>query len=402
MTLTPGHRNAGSPQDDLANRPTIVLPGQRGRRGMRRPAIRRAPLIVVAVANTAWAAVFSLLPVLLTVIAVTRIGSASPDVPATIRFGLATWLLAHGVPLVIGGTPLSLVPLAISGVAFWRLGVAGWRTVRATGSPIGLVTVVNGTIYGLFGLSAAVLADGAAVSVPILRATLTLAVFAAVAALVGASAGDGLARRWWRRAPKIIRLGVRVGAIAVLLELAIGAIGSGIAIAVGGGDAAQMVHDYHAGFAGQAGIVAICLVYAPNVSVWASSYLAGPSFTLGAVPALPIFAGLPPHGLSGAAQMLLLTPVLAGFVAGLWMARRLRTGWSLPRLVMIGLMAGPVAAAGLILAGTAAAGAVGSKLLAHTGEVGWQFPVVCGIGIGVGAVLGTLTNGLIRRPPASP
>ncbi len=144
MTLTPDHRSAGYAADDLANRPTVVLPGQRGRGGLRRPPGRHAPLVVVALANTTWAAVISLLPVLVTIVAVTRIGSGSPGVVPTLRFGFAAWLLAHGVPLSLGGTPLSLVPLAITGLAFWRVAIAGRNTIRAAGSPPVLVAVVIG------------------------------------------------------------------------------------------------------------------------------------------------------------------------------------------------------------------------------------------------------------------
>ena len=105
-----------------------------------------------------------------------------------------------------------------------------------------------------------------------------------------------------------------------------------------------MLRNYHAGVGGQAGIVLICLVYAPNVAVWASAYLAGPGFTLAGVPQLPVFAGLPSHPVNGAAQVLLATPVLAGRVAGIVMVRRpggvgLR-GWRLTGAAALG---GPVA-----------------------------------------------------------
>src|SRR5204863_96809 len=77
-------------------------------------------------------------------------------------------------------------------------------------------------------------------------------------------------------------------------------------LALAAGSASQMVRDYHTGVVGQSGLVAVSLVYAPNVAVWAASYLVGPGFVLGVgtkvsagavvlgpVPALPILAAVP-------------------------------------------------------------------------------------------------------------
>jgi hypothetical protein len=222
-----------------------------------------------------------------------------------------------------------------------------------------------------------------------------------------------------------MRAGVRTGVVATLFILAAGALAAGMAVAFAGSSATAIVHDYHAGVAGQAGIVVVCLVYAPNVAVWAAAYLAGPSFTLAGVPQLPVFAGLPDHPVAGAGQLLIATPVLAGCAAGAFLARRRdaersgtgRRGVSRGgpdrmgstgsggdrireeghlaglRLAAAAALAGPVATVALLIAGRAAAGSLGSTLLAHTGDVGWQFPIVCGIGVAFGACVGA---GVVR------
>jgi hypothetical protein len=93
--------------------------------------------------------------------------------------------------------------------------------------------------------------------------------------------------------------------------------------------------------------------------------------------------------------------VVVGALAGFAVARRLRGGWPVSRLALVGLAAGPIAAAVLALAGSSAAGALGSELLAHIGDVGWQYPVVCGLGIGAGAMIGALASVLVRRDARS-
>jgi Family of unknown function (DUF6350) len=411
MTLTPDDMGTGSVHDDLANRPTVVLPGPRGSRPEATPHVRpharlrplppragkRAPLVVVAVANTLWSIAASLLPVLAIVAAVTLIADSKPGFTPTIRHALAGWLLAHGVPIALGGFPVALVPLAISAFAFWRVALAGRSTARASRAHVGLVAGTIAIGYGIAGVVAAGLANDRSVSVSVPRAALTLAAFGGIGSLIGASAGVGLVWHWWRRLPAIIQAGVRTGTVAAVLVLAAGALATGIATAVAGSTASQMLHGYNSGFIGKAGIVLLCLAYAPNVSVWASAYLTGTGFTLAGVPQVPIFAGLPSHPANGAAQLLLLMPVAAGVVAGILVARRMRRPQALWRLAVAGLCAGPAAAIGLWIAGDVAAGSLGSKLLAHTGDVGWQFSIVAGLGITVGALLGTLTFGWFRK-----
>ncbi len=107
-------------------------------------------------------------------------------------------------------------------------------------------------------------------------------------------------------------------------------------MATGGGDAADMIGAYRTGVAGQAGITLVSLAYAPNAGVWSASYLLGPGFavgtdtavrtsevSVGALPAVPLLAGLPRGPVDGLGAALLAVPVLAGMAAGWLLARRL-------------------------------------------------------------------------------
>ncbi|MFC5945384.1 DUF6350 family protein, partial [Micromonospora harpali] len=133
-----------------------------------------------------------------------------------------------------------------------------------------------------------------------------------------------------------LRDGVRTGLVAGLLLLGAVAGAAGLAVATGGGDAADMIGAYRTGVAGQAGITLVSLAYAPNATIWSVSYLLGPGFavgvdtavrtsevSVGALPAVPLLAGLPSGPVDGYGAGLLAVPVLAGMAAWWLLARRL-------------------------------------------------------------------------------
>ena len=286
---------------------------------------------VAAGVNALWAAAWSLVPILVTVAVVTLVGSPRPPVTTTLRYGMAAWLLGHGVPLRLDGQPITLVPLAVTALAIWRCVRAGRNTTRALGvrrarsvRPAVVVAASVAIPYGLLGAAAAALVRGRGLEVSILRAGLTLGGLALVAAFFGAWPRSGFARRLRARIPYAVRDGVRTAIVSVSFLLAAGAIAVGVQIAVAGATATSILRNMHLGFAGDLGIVLVCLAYAPNLAVWASAYLAGPGFTLGQVPELPVFAGLPDRAITGVGQILLATPVIAGLVAGVLLARRSR------------------------------------------------------------------------------
>jgi hypothetical protein len=390
---------------------------------------------VAAAVATAWAAVLSYLPVAV-VLGFAQLTEDGGAVAGAARVGLAGWLLGHGVPLDTDAGPLHLPPLALAIFAGWRVARAGVHTSRAIGarhrgSPRQTFAIAGtvGIGYGLLGTLAALIVTASGQAVSPLRAGLTLTAFGAVAALVGALPISGTLGLLARRTPAVLRDGLRTGLVAALLLLGAGAGAAGLAVAIGGGEASDMLGAYRTGVTGQAGITLVSAAYAPNASVWAACYLLGPGFaigtdttvrttevSLGALPAVPLLAGLPhgPVGDLGAA--LLAVPVVAGLAAGWLLARRsLRVaglpptagpargpGRGRPAVRWLPLLAaaavgGPVAGAVVGLAALASGGSLGGGRLAEVGPVGWQVAAVATVVVAVGAVIGAAATRAFAR-----
>jgi hypothetical protein len=410
--------------DDLAHRETVHLPAQRGRP----PGRGRAPMAVAVGFATLWAALLSYLPVAL-VMGLARSMEGAGGLVGSARVGLGAWLLGHGVPLGTSVGPVALAPLLLTLLAAWRLSRAGVHVTRAigargNGSPKAAATVAAavGVAYGLLGALAAVAVDGPGMTVSAPRAGLTFAVLGALAASVGALRSTGAVAVLARRLPQPVRHGARTGLVAALLVLAAGAGFTGLSVAIGGGQAAEMIGAYRTGVAGQAGITLVSLAYGANAAVWASAYLLGPGFLLGAgttvsltevvlgpLPTVPLLAGLPegPVGATGAG--LLAFPVLAGMAAGWMLTRRLvrarqssaRTtagrppvpvgpGW--PELLGAAALAGPVAGLLLGVLALAAGGSLGAGRLAQIGPVPWQVAAVATAVVSVSALIGAAAS----------
>ena len=401
---------AGTP-DAIASRRRPRTSGGASRAG--HPARRRAPVLVAALVTTVWGALLSYATVVAMVALMTEVGGGGAPARVVFRFGTAGWLLAHGVSITYAGGELGLAPLALSALAAWRIVRAGVHTARAIGArhaprrtPIAVFSVA--VVYGGLGALAAYAASAPDLHISVPRAGLTLGVFGLVAGGAGAGTESGLGRRAAAALPLPVRDGLRTGVVAALVVLGAGAATAGIAIAVAGGDAADMLAAYHTGFAGQAGLTALCLAYAPDLATWAAAYLIGPGFAvgtgtvvsaarvqLGALPAVPVLVGLPASAAGGLGVLLLGVPLAGGMAAGWLLARdRMRRAadrtvpaptW--PGLLGAAALAGPVAGLALGLLAWASAGPLGSDRLAVTGPVGWQVGLVAAGVVALGALI---------------
>jgi hypothetical protein len=355
----------------------------------------------------------SYLPVVL-LVALLGQGSGGAPVAARIRFATAFWLLAHGVPLSLGGDRLALVPLAVSILAAWRISRAGVHTARAIQARSAGRAVLAGAavalVYAALGMLCANLVTPLAAPAP---AGLRLGGFALVLAGIGAAIESGVVRRVAVRLPLPVRDALRTGTVAALLVLGAGASVAGVALAVSGGQASATLATFQAGVQGQAGLTVLCLVYVPNLATWSAAYLIGPGFavgvgttvsagrvSLGALPAVPVLAGLPDSAVAGLGPLLLVLPMAGGMAAGwLLVRRRLRLaadresdvpGWG--ELLGACALAGPVGGILLGLAALASGGALGSGRLAVTGPIGWQVAAVSAVVVALGAIIAAATT----------
>lgn len=382
----------------------------------------RPPLAVAAGVAAVGAALTSWLPVAV-VLWFFQLSEGASSLPDAVRVGLAGWLLGHGIPLTTSAGPLGLAPLAVTLLAGWRLNRAGVHVTRAIGargsrSPRRAIVAAGavGVVYTILGVLAALLVTGAEMDVSPVRSGLTLAVVATVAALIGTVRTTGLGDLLAARASLPLREGVRTGLVAALLLLAAGAGAAGLAVATGGGDAADLIAAYRTGVAGQAGITLVNLAYAPNVAIWSASYLLGPGFavgtdttvqtsevTVGALPALPLVAGLPGGPVDGLGTGLLAVPILVGMVAGWSLTRRLllsgsdraREEWG--PLLRPAAFAGPVTGLLVGIAAAASAGPLGAGRLAEVGPVPWQVAAVATVVTGTGVLGGVVAARFLSR-----
>ncbi|MDG4793903.1 DUF6350 family protein [Micromonospora sp. WMMD1082] len=388
------------------------------------PRRSHAPLAVAALVAAGGAALTSWLPVAV-VLWLFQVSEGAASLPGAARAGAAGWLLGHGVPLATATGPLGLAPLAVTALAGWRLiraGVhasraIGVRGTRSPGRTLAVATAV-GVSYGLLGALVAVLVGAGGPGVSPVRAGLTLAVVGALAAGAGAARTTRVAEVVTAGAPMPLREGARAGLVAALVLLGAGAAVAGLAVATGGGDAADLIGAYRTGVAGQAGITLVSLAYAPNVTVWSASYLLGPGFALGtdtvvrtsevsvgALPALPLVAGLPSGPVDGLeSAVVLAVPVLVGMVTGWLHARPLLRSTPaergpLPwrRLLAPAALAGPVAGVLLGVAAQASGGPLGGGRLAEVGPSGWQVALATTMVIGGGALLGAAATRWLTR-----
>jgi hypothetical protein len=407
----------------LTERETVRLPSQR--RPPQRPR-SRAPLPVAVAFATLWAALMSYLPVA-AVIGLARSLEGSGGLAGAAHAGLAGWLLGHGVPIGTSIGSLGLAPLLLTILIVWRLNRAGLHVTRAvgarrSGSTVRALSVAFSIAlcYSLLGSVVALLVDGRGTEVTPGRAAINFFLIGGAGALAGSLRGTDALSAWARRLPGPLRHGVRTGLVAAFLVLAAGAAVTGLSVALGGGQAADMISAYRTGVAGQAGITLVSLAYGVNGAVWASAYLLGPGFalgtgsiirlsevTVGPLPTLPLLAGLPngPMGVAGA--LLLALPVLAGMAAG-WLltlrvtreagdAARGKPPWSL--VLGGGLIAGPVAGVALGLMARFSGGSLGNGRLATIGPDPWQVALVATAVLGVAAVIGAAAaRGLAPKP----
>ncbi|MGP6175917.1 cell division protein PerM [Microbacterium sp. A196] len=338
------------------------------------------------------------------------------------------WQFGHGVPMdivipdavvsAVGIAPdaarftLSLTPLAF---LVFTLLFAARSGVRAARSGAGLLGAVAGTIvFTAIAVLVALTARSAIAEVQMWLAILLPSVVYLVGALCGAVSyawreGDGgvidrihdRVDGWgdWRVVPGEV---VRGTAAVTVALMGAAALAVALAVAVRGGEVVALFELARVDATGATVLTLGHLAYLPTLLVWATAWIAGPGFAVGAgtavspagtqlgvVPGVPIF-GLLPENSSIWMLIVVLLPVGAGAFAG-WLIRS-RLVWSDaahavgPRVAIASAVAGLTAGV-VAIASALASGSIGPGRMAEIGpHAGWT-ALAIGAEVLVGAAI---------------
>lgn len=350
----------------------------------------------------------------------------SPDTELDSSLLLATHvlLLAHGVPVMIGGQMVTLIPLGLSLIVLvLAQPVAALAARQAAGAMApaddtgriwvdgeAVVFRVAGTIAVTHGVLMAILA--AALDAPggVLSGFLGGVVLGAASGLWGASRAVGFDPRtawpvWLRSVPPAM-------AYALLVCL-MGGLAALTAAVMAHWERITSIHEaLEPGIAGTILLVLVHLLYLPNLILWATSWALGAGITLGDdslismsvtdvgfLPSIPVLGAVGEPGLSGGPMFWwLVVGVVAGLVAALVV------GLARPRArfdetALVGGLAGVAVGLLVTLLCSLAGGGLGESRLAHVGPTTAQLIIVAPVLLGLSGLVGGAVLGLLRRPP---
>lgn len=339
--------------------------------------------------------------------------------PGVLRSAGLLWLVAHHVEVTVRGVgrigllPLGLVVLPaavcvragrwLSNEGHVKAPVDVWHAALAIACPYALFT------------AAVALASRTQVAAPSLWEAVINGF--GIAFVAG---GYGAARTLapWRRLAGLLPPRARSVTLGAAAGLALLIVAAGLAAAISLGvhlDSYQRAEAaLRPGIFGSALLLVAELAYLPNAVIWSVAYILGPGFTfgagtgvspngsaLGALPALPMLAGLPAG--PGAAFpawlgfFVLLVPYLAGALAGLVTVRVTPTPF-LEAAPLWGLATGTVIAVVIGVLAKFAGGPLGDGRLGSVGPKAAESGVVALLEAGVtAAIMAGAVNWLILR-----
>lgn len=341
---------------------------------------------------------------------------------SAVSAGASFWLLGHGASLG-GAGALSLAPLLLSAGAV----VLAWfgvreavRGVAADGdlvagllqAPILRAVLAWWAGYGVVTVLAAALAARSALPPRWLTVPIALLVVPglALAILVARLArdephtvGERLRFSWL---PVTVRRGVGPGLRAAGALVGFGIVVVAVAVALSWDQVAHVHAAVGAGGVGGAVLIGAQVGYAPNLGMWAVSFLAGPGFQVvdgasttwsgsrgGLLPLVPVFAALPqPGDFPALVAAMVLVPVLAGAYAGHRAVRSVARLSSVRTKLEVALAAAVTAALALGLVDLFAGGAMGTSQLAAMGAPAGWLTLALALELGVGAALAALVD----------
>lgn len=362
----------------------------------------RSPLVPAAVAALGCGAAGLLVAVTIAVGA--WFSTDAGSFQGAVRVGALGWLVAHGSGVVVDGVAVTVAPLGgclVALLVMWRAGrwVAESSRVDDPRLAAGAVGVFA-AVYTAFTGVVTVFAQLPSAHPMTARALLVALVLSSVGAGLGIARGGGHGDSAWSRVPAPVRAVLSGAAAGGCAMLAASAVAFTASMALHLGDAARVMERLDPGLAGGSILTLVGLGLVPNAVLCTGAYLAGPGFavgsgttvsatgaTVGPLPAVPILAAVPRSGGQWWQEALLLTPVLAGALAGVVTARR----HPVPGLVLAtlrGAAAGVVGGAVFGAASWLATGALGPGAMRDLGPDVLATTGVCAFAFAVGGAVG--------------
>ena len=341
---------------------------------------------------------------------------------SSVSAGASFWLLGHGASLG-GAGALSIAPLLLTAgaVACAWFGVReAVRGVAADGDlvsgllrePILRAVLAWWAGYGSVALLAAVLAARGALPPRWLSLPIVLLVVPGLALLIlltrlardePHTVGERLRFVWL---PVTVRRAIAPGLRAAGILVALGVLVVAIAVGLSWDEVSHVHAAVGAGGVGSAVLIGAQVGYAPNLGMWAVSFLAGPGFQVvdgasttwsgsrgGLLPLVPVFAALPqPGDFPAVVPLVALVPVLAGAYAGHRAVRAVARLSSVQTKLEVALAAAVTGALALGLVDLFAGGAMGTSQLAAMGAPAGWLTLALALELSVGAVLAALVD----------
>lgn len=387
---------------------------------VRRDLATRRPLVATATLGGAFAAAGPLLVcAALAVVGwfLTDAGGHG-DPSDALRVGALGWLVAHGSGVAVEGVRITAVPLGITLACAWTV----WRVGNRVGESVSghgpdADRIADGERDWTVPLSTGLFALGY-----LLVATVTVSIAATVTTdpslprVIGSSlllglavGGPAIARGSGRAAIWVsgLPMGLR-DAAALARSILRGWLLVAVAALLGAlivdfSTAANVVSQLDASTADTALLAALTLLVLPNATLFSSSYLLGPGFTvgsgtlvspalvvLGPLPMFPLLAALPDAGPTPTWTLWLMAlPVLlAAGLAARSMRRRPASGYD--AAAVRGCGGGLLAGLALGLVTLLAGGAVGPGRMREVGPAAGEVLLHAVTSFGIGGLLGAL------------
>ena len=329
-----------------------------------------------------------------------------------LRVGALGWLAGHGSGFAVQGVRITAIPLGLTLVfawVTWRFGQRVGESVAEHGpdhhaladgerdwtvpAALGLFTI--GYVAAALVVSAV---SGSAETAPSdSRIVLFSLLICVLAGGSGIAAGSGRAAVWLALLPPLARSTFAAVRLLVLLWSAVSLIAFAAALVWDGDTALNVISQLHLGAGPAVLYVALMLLVVPNATLFSSSYLLGPGFTVGAhtlvspaavtlgpVPMFPLLAALPDESPTPAwtPYLLGLAPLVGALAVVLVQRRQPTLRWE--QGAVRGLAAGVLAGIVLAVLAALAKGAVGPGRMADVGPLAldtlWHAITAFGIG----------------------